>query len=285
MSLTPADPAAANHCCEARLRRRYEGRLEISPLQPLFRKTAMPTRSRRRHCFEHRQEGHQPFGSVGFSAHNCFCAELIDERTRRRSELLTAPPGTVRNNAGEDGDLRYCPSQLGRAALASGLSPDDALGMVAELERARRCLALDSDLHLVYLVTPGHLGAQLGSLDWGRYQRLWERLSAAQRRVAGLVGVDEACVARAAAGRAPPPGRLLDGCRRFYLALALELLASERPLAEVARIFACPRGLLQSLQQGAATFAGTLFTLQSITSRCIRTSVQCLADCLSIMEA
>ncbi|XP_049267146.1 DNA polymerase theta [Rhipicephalus sanguineus] len=64
---------------------------------------------------------------------------------------------------GEDGDRRYCPSQLGRAVLASGLSPDDALSMVGELERARRCLALDSDLHLVYLVTPGHLGAQLSS--------------------------------------------------------------------------------------------------------------------------
>lgn len=162
---------------------------------------------------------------------------------------------------GEDGDRRYCPSQLGRAVLASGLSPDDALAMVGELERARRCLALDSDLHLVYLVTPGHLGTQLGSLDWGRYQELWERLSAAQRRVAALVGVDEACMARAAAGRAPPPGRLLDGCRRFYLALALERLASERPLAEVARIFACPRGLLQSLQQGAATFAGMVCVL------------------------
>lgn len=162
---------------------------------------------------------------------------------------------------GEDGDRRYCPSQLGRAVLASGLSPDDALAMVGELERARRCLALDSDLHLVYLVTPGHLGSQLGSLDWGRYQELWERLSAAQRRVAALVGVDEACMARAAAGRAPPPGRLLDGCRRFYLALALERLASERPLAEVARIFACPRGLLQSLQQGAATFAGMVCVL------------------------
>ncbi|KAH8029946.1 hypothetical protein HPB51_005964 [Rhipicephalus microplus] len=64
MSLTPADSAAANHCCEAHLRRRYEGRLEISPLQSLFRRTAMPTRSRRRHCFEFHREGHLPFGSL-----------------------------------------------------------------------------------------------------------------------------------------------------------------------------------------------------------------------------
>ncbi|KAK8783049.1 hypothetical protein V5799_015610, partial [Amblyomma americanum] len=103
--------------------------------------------------------------------------------------------------------------------------------------------------------------SQLGALDWGRYQELWERLSAAQHRVAGVVGVDEACVARAAAGRAPQPGRTLNGCRRFYLALALEQLASERPLAEVAHAFALPRGLLQSLQQGAATFAGMVCVL------------------------
>ncbi|KAL1444151.1 hypothetical protein MTO96_030003, partial [Rhipicephalus appendiculatus] len=160
---------------------------------------------------------------------------------------------------GKDGDRRYCPSQLGRAVLASGLSPDDALSMVGELERARRCLALDSDLHLVYLVTPGHLGAQA----------LWTGAATRNCGSGCRLPNDALRAWWVSTKRAWPgqplgdsaPGRLLDGCRRFYLALALERLASERPLAEVARIFACPRGLLQSLQHGAATFAGMVCVL------------------------
>ncbi|KAH8041152.1 hypothetical protein HPB51_013812 [Rhipicephalus microplus] len=56
----------------------------IPPKPPLLRKTATPTRPRRRHCFQLRREGHQPFGSVCLSARDCFCAELIrraDETT------------------------------------------------------------------------------------------------------------------------------------------------------------------------------------------------------------
>lgn len=43
---------------------------------------------------------------------------------------------------------------------------------------------------------------------------------------------------------------------RFYTALALQDLVNEVPLSEVAAKFQCARGLLQSLQQAAATFAG-----------------------------
>jgi hypothetical protein len=44
--------------------------------------------------------------------------------------------------------------------------------------------------------------------------------------------------------------------RRFYTALALHDLVNEVPLAVVAKKFGCSRGMLQSLQQSAATFAG-----------------------------
>ncbi|KAH8025055.1 hypothetical protein HPB51_002951 [Rhipicephalus microplus] len=63
----------------------------IPPKPPLLRKTGAPTRPRRRHCFQLRREGHQPFGSVGLSARDCFCAELIrraDETTARRQRCV-----------------------------------------------------------------------------------------------------------------------------------------------------------------------------------------------------
>lgn len=44
--------------------------------------------------------------------------------------------------------------------------------------------------------------------------------------------------------------------RRFYTALALHDLVNEVPLNTVAAKFSCSRGMLQSLQQSAATYAG-----------------------------
>lgn len=53
---------------------------------------------------------------------------------------------------------------------------------------------------------------------------------------------------------------------RFYTSLALQDLVNEVPLAEVAIKFQCARGFLQSLQQGAATFAGEC----SFIDKCFR---------------
>lgn len=53
--------------------------------------------------------------------------------------------------------------------------------------------------------------------------------------------------------------RCLNIHLRFYVALALEELVRERPLAEVAEKYGCAKGMLQALQQSAATFAGEFF--------------------------
>lgn len=52
----------------------------------------------------------------------------------------------------QDDEEALRPTQLGRAVLASSLGPLDGLTVFAELSRARRSVALDTDLHLVYLV-------------------------------------------------------------------------------------------------------------------------------------
>ncbi|KAG0422832.1 hypothetical protein HPB47_001354, partial [Ixodes persulcatus] len=155
----------------------------------------------------------------------------------------------VHLRGGDEGGPRYHPTQLGLAVLASSLSPDEALCVLADLEQARRCLVLENELHLVYLVTPVHLSSQLGAVDWGRYQALWEGLSPDRQRVAQQAGVTEASLAARGRGREASHRRLL-------VALALEELLGERPLAQVAPRYGLPKGLLQSLQHGAATFAG-----------------------------
>ena len=47
----------------------------------------------------------------------------------------------------------YKGTQLGQAVLSSALSPDEGLTVFAELRKARQCLVLENDLHIVYLVS------------------------------------------------------------------------------------------------------------------------------------
>ncbi|XP_041351343.1 DNA polymerase theta-like [Gigantopelta aegis] len=155
---------------------------------------------------------------------------------------------------------RFYPTQLGAAVLASALSPDEGLSVFAELQRARRCFVLESELHVIYLVTPIYSHEISSSIDWYQFYCMWEKLSPSALRVAELVGVQESFIARAVRGRIlmKTDGQLrsLGIHRRFYTSLVLLDLVSEVPLPEVVRRYSCNKGQLQSLQQSAATFAG-----------------------------
>ena len=48
--------------------------------------------------------------------------------------------------------VHYCATQLGMATVASALSPSDALWVFSELSKARKNLALENELHLLYQV-------------------------------------------------------------------------------------------------------------------------------------
>ena len=82
------------------------------------------------------------------------------------------------------------------------------------------------------------------------------------KRVAELVGVQERFLARAVRGRIPSKtaqqARTVAVHRRFYTALLLQDLICEMSLPDAAAKYKCNRGMLQSLQQSAATFAGQL---------------------------
>ncbi|KAA0187063.1 hypothetical protein HAZT_HAZT008600 [Hyalella azteca] len=157
--------------------------------------------------------------------------------------------------------LDYCSSPLGRAVLRSGLSPDEGLLVFAELHAARRCLVLDTDFHLVMLVSDAHFHLVMlvtpiyisCEPDWLALLGVWEALPAAIRRVASLLGVRESFISEQQATQ-------LRLQKRFYTALALHDLLQEVPLPDVASKFNINKGLLQSLQQSAATFAGGFFS-------------------------
>ncbi|KAH8358548.1 hypothetical protein KR093_000848, partial [Drosophila rubida] len=181
----------------------------------------------------------------------------------------------IRLQTDEEGDKQnYVATRLGTACLASSMPPTDGLILFAELQKSRRCFVLESELHAVYLVTPYSVCYQLQEVDWLLYLDMWEKLNPAMKRVGELVGVKEAFLVRAMRGQTKLDYKLMQVHKRyvdtnlnyifclqidlcsFYTALALQELVNETPINVVAHKFKCGRGMLQSLQQMASTFAG-----------------------------
>ncbi|XP_067402091.1 DNA polymerase theta [Emydura macquarii macquarii] len=152
----------------------------------------------------------------------------------------------------------YRPTHLGSATLSSSLSPTEALGIFADLQRAMKGFVLENDLHILYLVTPVY--EEWTTIDWYQFFCLWEKLPASMKRVAELVGIEEGFLARSVKGKiiakTEKQQRQMSIHRRFFTSLALLDLISEVPLKDIIKKYSCSRGQLQSLQQSAATYAG-----------------------------
>ena len=155
---------------------------------------------------------------------------------------------------------KITPTQFGKAVLASGISPKDGAFILSELNKAKASLCLYNDLHLLYEVTPINLSDQLESIDWQHFLTVWTKLDDDMRRVGKLVGVSEnSLFSLIRKSRVFKEQELLIH-KRFYAALALNDLVREVPLSEVSLKFKCNKGMLQSLQQSASSFAGMLTT-------------------------
>ncbi|MEE6473425.1 hypothetical protein FKM82_010012 [Ascaphus truei] len=93
----------------------------------------------------------------------------------------------------------YRPTKLGSATLSSSLSPSEALGIFADLQRAMKGFVLENDLHILYLVTPVY--EEWTTIDWYQFFCLWEKLPVSMKRVAELVGIEEGFLARSVNGK------------------------------------------------------------------------------------
>lgn len=96
----------------------------------------------------------------------------------------------------EDDEKRYVATSLGKACLSSSMAPHDGLSLFCEIQKARQCLVLETDLHLIYLVTPYSISNQWSDIDWLHLLTLWESMTAAMKRVGELVGVQESFIIR-----------------------------------------------------------------------------------------
>ncbi|XP_066501215.1 DNA polymerase theta isoform X2 [Hoplias malabaricus] len=153
---------------------------------------------------------------------------------------------------------RYCPTHLGSATLSSSLSPPEALGIFADLQRAMKGFVLENDLHILYQITPVY--ADWTTIDWYQFFCLWEQLPSAMKRVAEMVGIQESFLARSVSGKliakTEKQHRQMAIHKRFFTTLVLFDLVNEEPLGVVAKKYGCSKGQLQSLQQSASTYAG-----------------------------
>ncbi|KAA0720083.1 DNA polymerase theta [Triplophysa tibetana] len=159
----------------------------------------------------------------------------------------------------KDGDAeRFCPTHLGSATLSSSLSPPEALGIFADLQRAMKGFVLENDLHILYQITPVYV--DWTTIDWYQFFCLWEQLPSAMKRVAEMVGIQEGFLARSVSGKliakTEKQQRQMAIHKRFFTTLVLCDLVNEEPLGAVAKKYGCSRGQLQSLQQSASTYAG-----------------------------
>lgn len=104
----------------------------------------------------------------------------------------------------DNSEQRLVATCLGKACLSASIPPRDGLLLFEELQRARKCFVLDTELHVVYLVTPFNSSSQINQIDWMIFMDLWRSLSESERRVGQLVGVEERFLVTAMRGIVKP---------------------------------------------------------------------------------
>eukprot|EP01113_Clastostelium_recurvatum_P040538 TRINITY_DN6311_c0_g1_i7.p1 TRINITY_DN6311_c0_g1~~TRINITY_DN6311_c0_g1_i7.p1 ORF type:complete len:980 (+),score=109.11 TRINITY_DN6311_c0_g1_i7:49-2988(+) len=157
---------------------------------------------------------------------------------------------------------------LGHACYKSTLSPEEAIVLHAELNKANQGMVLSDDLHLCYLTVP-LFDLPLDATTWQCLYRIYEGLPDIHRKIADMVGVSpgqmfnnsEMCD-RVTLRRNEVKNDVLvtrydsnHVCARFFGALALSELIQETPIEAVSAKYGLPRGSLENLRKSAATYA------------------------------
>ena len=104
--------------------------------------------------------------------------------------------------------VNVMPTQLGKAAFASSIPPEFSLQIFMDLAEAREHLVLESDLHLLYLLTP-HF-RDLRKPDWELCLRRFGSLTQAEQDVAKFYNIDAGTLCRFAAGDPSLPAFLTE---------------------------------------------------------------------------
>ncbi|NXC99512.1 HELQ Helicase, partial [Certhia familiaris] len=146
---------------------------------------------------------------------------------------------------------------LGKAAYKGSIDLAYCNVLYRELKKGLEGLVLESNLHLLYLSTPYDMTSTC-SPDWMIYLRQFNQLSAAEQKVADIVGVPESFITKKASGQAIRKNVDNAVVNRLYLTFVLYTLLKETNIWSVSEKFNMARGYVQNLLNSAASFASCL---------------------------
>uniref|UniRef100_A0A2K5SBW0 Helicase, POLQ like n=1 Tax=Cebus imitator TaxID=2715852 RepID=A0A2K5SBW0_CEBIM len=145
-------------------------------------------------------------------------------------------------------------TKLGRASFKGTIDLAYCDILYRDLKKGLEGLVLESLLHLTYLTTPYDLVSQCNP-DWMIYFRQFSQLSPAEQNVAAILGVSESFIGKKASGQAIRKKVDKDVVNRLYLSFVLYSLLKETNIWTVSEKFNMPRGYVQNLLTGAASFS------------------------------
>ncbi|NXY03612.1 HELQ Helicase, partial [Pteruthius melanotis] len=190
---------------------------------------------------------------------------------------------------------------LGKATFKGSIDLAYCNLLYRELKKGLEGLILESNLHLLYLATPYDLTSTC-SPDWMIYLRQFNQLSAAEQKVADIVGVPESFITKKASGQAIRKNVDMAVVNRLYLTFVLYTLLKETNVWSVSEKFNMSRGYVQNLLSAAASFASCLLhfceeleefwvykaLLTELTKQltyCVRTELIPLMEVAGVLEA
>ncbi|XP_048219797.1 helicase POLQ-like isoform X4 [Perognathus longimembris pacificus] len=145
-------------------------------------------------------------------------------------------------------------TKLGRASFKGTIDLAYCDILYRDLKRGLEGLVLESFLHLIYLTTPYDLASQCEP-NWMIYFRQFNQLTPAEQNLASLLGVSESFIGKKASGQNIRKKVDKDIVNRLYLSLVLYTLLKDTNIWSVSEKFNMPRGYLQNLLTGAASFS------------------------------
>ncbi|XP_040823413.1 helicase POLQ-like isoform X1 [Ochotona curzoniae] len=154
----------------------------------------------------------------------------------------------------EEHQCNFHITKLGRASFKGTIDLAYCDILYRDLKKGLEGLVLESFLHLIYLTTPYDLVPQCDP-DWMVYFRQFNQLSPAEQNVASRLGISESFIGKKASGQAIKKKVDKDVVNRLYLSFVLYALLKETNVWSVAEKFNMPRGYIQNLLTGAASFS------------------------------
>ena len=89
----------------------------------------------------------------------------------------------------------YEATLLGQAAVASSLTPEDAIFIHHDFQRALQAFVMDGEMHVFYMFTPVQ-SPSLGDINWPIFRREMDGLDESGLRALKYVGINPAMVNR-----------------------------------------------------------------------------------------